>query len=86
MSNTHDLKTWPDYFESILTGAKKFEIRPNDRDYKVDDILRLREYSPGSDEYTGREKTVRVTYAIYGDHPLGFAFGVRTGFVAMGFE
>ncbi len=79
----HDLKVWPEYFDAIQRGDKTFEIRKDDRGFQEHDVLLLREYSPGSDEYTGREITARVTYCIRGNEPMGFAFGLRTGFVAM---
>jgi hypothetical protein len=79
----HILKVWPEYFDAILRGDKNFEIRKDDRGFREQDVLLLREYSPGSDEYTGREITARVTYCIRGNEPMGHAFGLRTGFVAM---
>lgn len=82
----HDLKVWPEYYEAIEADLKPFEIRKNDRDYQVGDVLRLREYSPGPDEYTGRETRRRVVYMLDGDHPMGFAFGLRAGFVAMALQ
>lgn len=38
----HELKTWPDFFRDVADGRKKFEIRKDDRDYKVGDLLRLK--------------------------------------------
>ena len=58
----HDLKILPEYFNAILRGEKTFEIRFNDRDFRVHDLLRLKEYSEG--KYTGREITAEVTYLI----------------------
>lgn len=58
----HELKCWPEFFEPVHRGVKNFELRKNDRDFQVDDILRLREYSMEHDEYTGREVWLRVTY------------------------
>ena len=81
---THDLKVWPDYFAAIDCGEKPFEVRKNDRCYSVGDTLRLREYEPGPDRYTGREVERVVSYMISGDDPMGYAFGLRTGFVVMG--
>ena len=81
---THDLKVWPDYFSAVDCGEKPFEVRKNDRGYQVGDTLRLREYAPGPDEYTGREIERTVTYLISGDDVMGYAFGVRSGFVIMG--
>lgn len=84
MGITHDLKIWPDFFDAIESGQKPFEIRKNDRDFRVGDLLRLSEYAPGPDEFTGRVTARRVAFIISGDDPLGFAFGLRAGFVAMG--
>lgn len=59
----HDLKIRPGFFEAVAKGQKPFEIRKNDRDFKLDDVLLLREIEPGHNEtYTGRMKAVRVTY------------------------
>lgn len=80
----HDLKVWPEFYDALDNGIKPFELRKNDRDYKVGDTLRLREYAPGPDEYTGRELRRVVIYMIDGTSPLGFAFGLQPGFVVMG--
>ena len=50
----HELKTWPKYFAAVRSGQKRFEIRRNDRDFKVGDILVLREFDPEDDAYTGQ--------------------------------
>lgn len=66
----HELKTWPKYFQAILMGEKKFELRENDRGFEISDILNLREYDPESDLYTGREFNVKVTYIMRDDTQL----------------
>ena len=43
---THHLKCWPEFFEPICEGTKNFEIRRNDRDYEVGDLLILEEWAP----------------------------------------
>jgi hypothetical protein len=68
----HRLKTWPIYFEEILSTRKRFELRYNDRKFEVGDWLVLEEYQParlsnsGHKEafYTGRAIRLRVTYKI----------------------
>ena len=60
----HDLKTWPTYFAEVWHGRKLFEIRRNDRDFREDDTLLLREWDPGSQDYTGRELTAEVTCVV----------------------
>jgi hypothetical protein len=42
----HDLKCWPPFFHLIQERLKTAEVRLNDRDYRVDDLLLLREYLP----------------------------------------
>ena len=60
----HKLKTWPVFFWDVATGGKTFEIRKNDRDFKVGDQLILQEYDPDKKEYTGTEYSVMVDYTI----------------------
>jgi hypothetical protein len=71
----HKLKTWPRYFDAILSGEKKFECRVDDRAFKVGDTLVLQEWAPlrenyGCKEgtYTGREITKLVTF-IFSTQP-----------------
>lgn len=56
----HVLKLNSEYYDDVVSGFKKFEIRFNDRDYKVGDILVLEEYD-GID-YTGDRCKRIVTY------------------------
>lgn len=60
----HELKTWPEYYEAVVDGSKPFELRKNDRKFFVGDRLRLREYDPQTDLYTGRWCCVVVTYVM----------------------
>ena len=62
----HLLKTWPEYFQPIVTGAKTVELRQEiDRTFAVGDVLRLCEYVPGTvHPYTGRTCAVRVTHIL----------------------
>ena len=59
---THKLKTWPEYFPHIVSGAKTFEVRRNDRNYAIGDTLWLQEWNPETEEYTGRSCMVKVGY------------------------
>jgi len=40
-SRTHELKIEPAYFERIVSGQKRFEIRKDDRDFQVGDWIKL---------------------------------------------
>ena len=63
---THELKTWPQSYEAIKSGEKTFEYRLNDRDYKVGDLLLLRNFDPNTKQYLNDEILVKVTYIVYG--------------------
>ncbi|WP_051663137.1 ASCH/PUA domain-containing protein [Alicyclobacillus macrosporangiidus] len=63
---THELKTWPEYFEPLLHGEKTVELRKDDRGYAVGDTLILREYDPDTRQYTGRICTRTVTHILRG--------------------
>ena len=58
----HELKILPKYFQAQKEGIKNFEIRKNDRDYKVGDDLVLLEYNPESKKKTGKLMVVKITY------------------------
>lgn len=78
----HSLKTWPEYFQAIDSGLKTFEIRRDDREYNVGDLLNLREWDADKQEFTNSPPLLRrVTYIM-----RGFDFGLRPGFVALGIE
>lgn len=63
MSKIHEVKTLPKYFWAGAKGRKPFEVRRNDRDYKVGDTLREREWSPYGG-YTGRTMEREITYVL----------------------
>lgn len=62
----HELKTWPEPFEAVWDLSKPYEVRVNDRDFKVGDGLILREWSPRVG-YMARTIIVnRITYITPG--------------------
>lgn len=58
---THQLKILPEYFQAVIEGRKKAELRTNDRDFKIGDYLLLTEWDSGADEYTGRKIVVEIS-------------------------
>lgn len=70
----HRLKTWPKTFHAVRLGIKNFELRRNDRDFKVGDTLVLCEYEPELDVYTGNEVRRKVSYIMQSG--FGFPSGV----------
>lgn len=61
---THELKCHPEYYQAILDYKKRFEVRKNDRDFQVDDILFLREWDPKTEQYSGRELHTKILYIL----------------------
>jgi hypothetical protein len=51
--NVHRIKEWPEHFKDLLNG-RNFEVRRNDRNYQVGDVLWIKEYDPLTEEFTGR--------------------------------
>lgn len=77
----HYLKILPEYFEAIISGVKKFELRKDDRDYQIGDTVIFREYD-GKD-FTGRyTQQVRIEY-ILRDCP---EYGLMDGYCIFGFR
>ena len=74
----HDLKILPKHFIAIKNDKKTFEVRLNDRNYNVYDILHLNEFISG--EYTSRKIDVEVIYLL--DNPAY----CKEGFVIMGIK
>jgi Domain of unknown function (DUF3850) len=83
---THILKTDPTAFADVLSGAKTFEIRLNDRGFEVGDTLQLLETEhDGADMrsgapliYTGREITKTVSHIQTG-------YGLAEGWCCLSF-
>lgn len=64
---THELKTWPEYFEAVASGVKNFEIRSTkDRTFEVGDKVVLKEWDPATSTYSGRLRVRRITYIVAG--------------------
>lgn len=78
MRRIHDLKTWPEYFNLVLCGLKRFEVRKDDRCFALSDVLLLREWSPNSG-YSGRWITAIVTSKLDGGQ-----FGIEPGYCVLG--
>lgn len=78
--NIHLLKTLPIYFWDVVGEVKKFEVRRNDRRFKVGDILVLLEFDE-NENYTGFACSRKITYIL-----LGGQFGVEKGFCVLGVE
>ena len=70
------LQVEPKYFQAQKEGRKNFEIRKNDRDFKVGEVLILREYDSTTGEYSGRQVFCLITYIT--------DFEQKPGYVVLG--
>lgn len=76
MSKTHELKCWPEFYDSVALGIKNFEVRKNDRDFQAGDEVELQEYDFSAKQYTGRHMRRRITYVLrHEDYPGGVVKG-----------
>lgn len=62
----HYLRVWEEFFSALESQEKRFEIRVNDRDFNVGDILVLEEWNNKEEKYTGKKLFTRVSYMIQG--------------------
>ena len=67
----HELKILPKYFNDVVKGVKTFEIRKDDRNFKIGYILLLEEYDSNNEyvdindnltNYSGRKIVKEITY------------------------
>jgi hypothetical protein len=83
----HELKTDPAVFAAVAAGDKTHEIRFNDRDFQIGDVLHLREtVATGAAmrtgaplEYTGRQAMREVSHIQTG-------YGLVDGWVILSFK
>lgn len=75
----HELKILPKYFRAVRDETKNFELRKDDRNFKIGDMLLLQEFD--GKHYTGRETTVKVTYKLNGGK-----FGLEEGYCILGIK
>lgn len=75
----HELKILKKYVHHLIMREKTFEIRKNDRNFQLDDILHLKEIDDVSKEYTGFEMFLKVIYIHQG-------VGLEEGYVCMSVE
>lgn len=78
---TYEIKCFPKFFDALVDGLKNFEVRKNDRDYKVGDSLLIREYDSEKKSYTGYELYAPVIYILENDESFT---GLAEGFIVLG--
>lgn len=76
----HALKIEQQFFEAVIDKEKTFEVRKNDRNFKVGDYLALNEVNDTSKGYTGRALLLKVTYVLKDERFC------KEGFAILGFN
>lgn len=94
----HILKCWPNSFDAIKNGTKRFEWRRDDRGFEVGDVLVLRKYdpAPGPGGYgevgyvmqtrPGRHMSDYTELRVRVTYILRGLFGVPDGYCVMSIE
>jgi hypothetical protein len=57
-------KTWPEFFQKVLSGEKIFELRLADFECHPGNTLVLKEWDPKTKEYTGRVIEKEVSFVL----------------------
>lgn len=70
----HDIKVHPQFWEPLIKGDMKFQLRRNDRVYKVGDTLMLNEFNPEFG-YTGKQRLSIVSYVLMPEDCPGLIAG-----------
>lgn len=78
MAKVHELKIDHVYFDDVAEGRKRFELRKNDREFAVGDVLKLREQDCG--RYTGRTCLKEVLYILKN----GEKYGLQPDYIIIG--
>lgn len=74
----HDIRLGDSFFDDVLECRKSFELRKNDRDYRVGDILYMMEFKDGRN--TGRAVKRKIIYM------LEDFTGLEDGYCILGME
>jgi hypothetical protein len=81
---THEVKSWPEFFNALKEGRKTFDIRRDDRRpaYAAGHHLMLREWDPDKGQYTGEQIRKRITDVQYSGGSAARR-GIRDGYVGL---
>ena len=76
--NYHELKTWDEFWDDLVSGAKTFEIRKDDRNFKVGDVLIQKKLNPRTKTFSGDILNFYITYKTTFKQKKGYCvLGIR---------
>lgn len=73
----HELKLQQPFFDDVFFNRKDFEVRKNDRNFKVGDRLKLIEFPSENPKYVLKD----IKYILKGGE-----FGIEPGYVVLGLK
>lgn len=79
---THDLKVEKQYYRAIREGLKRFELRRNDRGYKVGDKIRFLVKEDFWGTCTVTKDSYRITYLLENVPE----YGLKPGYCILGIK
>lgn len=62
VGKVYEFKSPPEDFDAIARGDRKHDLQPDHHGFRVGDYMRLREWDPRSETYTGRNVLCKITH------------------------
>ena len=83
----HQVKSWSHLYDAIVSGVKPYDLRKNDRDYRIGDTLRLSRYDNIGGRFTGEYCDRKVSYITNNITPYAVSSAVLPNeYCILGFE
>lgn len=84
---THKVKSWTEFYDAIKRG-QPFDVRADDRHYKVGDVIVFQQWDTDHGRLTGDECKREVTHVVKGVGAGGIAplRGLRPEYVVLGLK
>jgi len=82
----HDVKSWPEFFAE-LKGGKPFDLRHNDRNYRIGDSITFHEFDDRKGKMTGEKLERTITHVLESTGPGAITpyHGLQRNYAILGF-